>query len=142
MIYLATSQVFDDEMRAKVNKHIVQRGAGWTTYEEAFNPAEILSKLTYPQICLLDCATMWISNHLLAESDLESVQNQLIEGITSCESDLVIVSNETGMGVVPDNALARRFREAQGRLNIELAKIADCVVQVTAGLPLVLKGKL
>ena len=139
-VYLATSQVFDDEMRVKVDKHVVQRGAGWTTYEEFFNPAAILSKLTYPQICLLDCATMWLTNHLMAENCLQTAQNELLQGITSCDSDLVIVSNETG--IVPENALARRFREAQGRLNIELAKQAGCVVQVTAGIPLVLKGEL
>lgn len=120
----------------------MQRGAGWTTYEESFNPSAILSKLTYPQICLIDCATMWLTNHLLAENCLESAQQELLEGITSCDSELVIVSNETGLGIVPENALARRFREAQGRLNIELAKTADCVVQVTAGLPLALKGEL
>lgn len=129
-------------MRVKVDKHLVQRGANWTTYEEPLNPAKILSKLTYPQICLLDCATMWLTNHLMAENCLETEQKSLLEGITSCDSELVIVSNETGMGIVPENKLARRFREAQGRLNIELAKSADCVVQVTAGLPLVLKGEL
>jgi adenosylcobinamide kinase/adenosylcobinamide-phosphate guanylyltransferase len=78
----------------------------------------------------------------MAENCLETEQKSLLEGITSCDSELVIVSNETGMGIVPENKLARRFREAQGRLNIELAKSADCVVQVTAGLPLVLKGEL
>ncbi len=85
---------------------------------------------------------MWLTNHLLAEHDLAAAESELMFAIDACAADLVIVSNETGLGIVPENALARRFREAQGRLNIALAARADRVVQVTAGLPLVLKGSL
>lgn len=85
---------------------------------------------------------MWLTNHLLAENDLAAAEQDLLAAIDDCTAELVIVSNETGLGIVPENALARRFREAQGRLNIALAKRADTVVQVTAGLPLVLKGSL
>lgn len=140
--YLATSQIFDDEMQQKVTQHIRQRGAGWDTFEEPFEAAQILDQLRPNQICLLDCATMWLSNHLLAETDLARAQAGLLTAIETCAAELVIVSNETGQGIVPDNALARRFREAQGRLNIALAARAGCVVQVIAGLPLVLKGAL
>lgn len=140
--YLATSQIFDDEMREKVKRHIFQRGDTWVTHEEPMQAAEILRQLGTDQICLLDCATMWLTNHLLAESDLEAEQEDLLQAIATCPAELVIVSNETGLGIVPENALARRFREAQGRLNIALAAGADTVVQVTAGLPLVLKGSL
>jgi adenosylcobinamide kinase/adenosylcobinamide-phosphate guanylyltransferase len=129
--YIATSQVFDDEMKAKVAAHLRQRGTDWTTYEEPLEAATLLHQLPGDHICLLDCATMWLTNHLLAEHDLAAAQ-----------AKLVIVSNEVGLGIVPENALARRFREAQGRLNIALAASADTVVQVTAGLPLVLKGQL
>lgn len=129
-------------MKAKVATHLRQRGPGWTTYEEPFEAAKRLRQLSEDQICLLDCATMWLTNHLLAEHDLDAVQTELLAAISACRAELVVVSNEVGLGIVPDNALARRFREAQGRLNIALAARADTVVQVTAGLPMVLKGQL
>ena len=141
-VYLATSQILDREMRVKVDKHVVQRGIGWTTYEEDFNLSPILDSLHQSQICLLDCVTMWLTNHLLAGNDLATAQQDLLTAISRCNADLVVVSNEVGLGIVPDNALSRQFREAQGRLNIALAAQADCVVQVVAGLPLVLKGDL
>ena len=129
-------------MREKVKRHIFQRGSSWVTHEEPFLAAKVLRQLQPDQICLLDCATMWLTNHLLAENDLAAAEQDLLAAIDDCTAELVIVSNETGLGIVPENALARRFREAQGRLNIALAKRADTVVQVTAGLPLVLKGSL
>ena len=141
-VYLATSQVFDEEMRQKVDRHLEQRGGGWTTIEEPLDLRPVLSSLSSDQVCLVDCATMWLSNHLLAETDLGAVQTDLLKALRACPAQIVIVSNEVGHGIVPDNALARRFREAQGRLNIALAAQADLVVQVTAGLPLVLKGQL
>ncbi len=139
-IYLATSQVFDDEMRLKIRHHIAQRGSGWTTIETPFDLTPELAKLTRDQVCLIDCATMWLTNHLLAESNLNEAQTKLLNALKTCSAQIVIVSNEVGHGIVPDNALSRRFREAQGRLNIALAAQADRVVQITAGLPLVLKG--
>ncbi|SDX12042.1 adenosylcobinamide kinase /adenosylcobinamide-phosphate guanylyltransferase [Ruegeria halocynthiae] len=139
-IYLATSQVFDDEMRHKIRQHIAQRGDGWATIETPFDLSPELAKLAPDQICLIDCATMWLSNHLLAENDLVKAQSGLLAALRNCKAQIVIVSNEVGQGIVPENALSRRFREAQGRLNIALAAQADRVVQVTAGLPLVLKG--
>ncbi len=141
-VYLATSQVFDDEMRDKVQRHISQRGAGWTTVEAPFDLGPALGDLTPEDVCLIDCATMWLTNHLLDENDLEKAQVDLLQALKSCRAPVVIVSNEVGHGIVPDNALSRQFREAQGRLNIALAAQSDLVVQVTAGLPLVLKGQL
>ncbi|WP_171130820.1 MULTISPECIES: bifunctional adenosylcobinamide kinase/adenosylcobinamide-phosphate guanylyltransferase [unclassified Ruegeria] len=141
-VYLASSQVFDDEMRQKVERHIVQRGAGWTTIEAPFDLGPALCDLTADDACLIDCATMWLTNHLLAEHDLQAQQDALLQALRDCAAQVVIVSNEVGHGIVPDNALSRRFREAQGRLNIALAAQADLVVQITAGLPLVLKGQL
>ncbi len=141
-VYLATSQVFDDEMKNKVQKHVVQRGAGWETIEAPLDLSDALARLGADQVCLIDCATMWLSNNLLVENDLEQAQAALLEAVQNCPAQIFIVSNEVGHGIVPDNALARKFREAQGRLNISLAAQADLVVQVTAGLPLVLKGQL
>ncbi|WP_323779817.1 bifunctional adenosylcobinamide kinase/adenosylcobinamide-phosphate guanylyltransferase [Leisingera sp.] len=140
--YWATAQIFDSEMREKVSRHLMQRGSGWTTVEEPETASRVLDALTAKQICLMDCATMWLTNHLLAGNDLNLAQENLLAAIGRCRADLVVVSNETGLGIVPENKLARRFREAQGRLNIALATRADTVVQVTAGLPLLLKGAL
>ncbi|WP_405109963.1 bifunctional adenosylcobinamide kinase/adenosylcobinamide-phosphate guanylyltransferase [Phaeobacter sp. BS52] len=141
-VYLATSQVFDDEMRAKIDRHLHQRGTGWTTREAPMDLAPVLDSLTADQICLVDCATMWLSNQMLAEADLEAAQRDLLEALGRCAAEVMVVSNEVGHGIVPDNALARAFREAQGRLNIALARMADRAVLVTAGLPQVLKGTL
>lgn len=141
-VYIATSQVFDGEMQQKVDRHIEQRGSGWETIEAPLDLASVLAELSPDQACLIDCATMWLTNHLLAETDLDQAQAHLLSTLRSCPAQLVIVSNEVGHGIVPENALARRFREAQGRLNIALAAQADLVVQVTAGLPMVLKGHL
>ncbi|SLN49796.1 Bifunctional adenosylcobalamin biosynthesis protein CobP [Ruegeria meonggei] len=141
-IYVATSQVFDDEMEQKVQRHLAQRGADWTTIEAPLDLGPDLARLTPNDICLIDCATMWLTNHMLAENDLDQAQSALLQALRSCHAPVVIVSNEVGHGIVPDNALSRRFREAQGRLNIALAAQADLAIQVTAGLPLVLKGQL
>lgn len=129
-------------MQAKIDRHIVQRGPGWRTIEAPLELADTLSGLTADDICLIDCATMWLSNHLLAESDLAPAQDRLLSAIADTAASVVVVSNEVGHGIVPENALARQFRDAQGRLNIALAAKADLVICVTVGLPHVLKGQL
>ena len=140
--YIATAQAFDAEMRAKINRHITRRGPGWQTAETPLYPETELERLPQEVVCLFDCATLWLSNHLLAEHDLADASDRLLAALDACTARLIVVSNEVGHGVVPDNQLGRRFRDAQGRLNIELAALADVVVQVTVGLPRVLKGQL
>lgn len=142
MVYLATAQAYDAEMRAKIDLHQSRRGPKWTTRECPLDLAPALAALTPAQICLIDCATLWLSNHLLADHDIPAAQSSLLNALATCAAPVVIVSNEVGQGIVPDNAMSRSFREAQGRLNIALAARADLVVQVTAGLPNVLKGTL
>ena len=129
-------------MRGKVDLHIARRDKNWLLIEENLHLSGPLSTLESSQICLIDCATMWLSNHLLSDHDLPAAQAELLAAIDTCAADLVIVSNEVGHSIVPQNPLARRFREAQGRLNIDLAGRADLVVQISVGLPLVLKGQL
>jgi len=141
-VYLATAQAFDAEMRAKVDRHRDMRGAGWLTVEAPLDPGAALRDTTPDQIVLLDCATMWLSNQMLAEADLADAEKGLMSALADCPAPVVIVSNEVGLSVVPENALARRFREAQGRLNQTLAAQAGLVVNVIAGLPQVLKGQL
>lgn len=140
--YLATSQPLDDEMRAKVARHRARRDAGWTTHEAPLELGPVLSALGADSICLLDCATFWLSNHMMADSDLAAAQDRLLSDITNCPAEVIVVTNEVGQGIVPADALSRRFREAQGRLNIALAARAETVVQVVAGLPNLLKGTL
>ncbi|MBQ1204179.1 MAG: bifunctional adenosylcobinamide kinase/adenosylcobinamide-phosphate guanylyltransferase [Loktanella sp.] len=138
-VYLATAQVYDDEMAAKVARHRDMRGAGWITHEEPHHPGAILSQATPDQAVLLDCATLWLTNVMLADNDIPAASARLLQDLLACPAPVVVVSNEVGQGIVPDNALARRFRNAQGALNQALAAQADHVVAVMAGLPLVLK---
>ncbi|MGC1497101.1 MAG: bifunctional adenosylcobinamide kinase/adenosylcobinamide-phosphate guanylyltransferase [Sulfitobacter sp.] len=142
MVYVATGRVFDDEVRQRVKIHRARRDQRWTTVEAPLDLGPALAALSRDQVVLIDCATMWLSNHLLDGSDLKQAQSDLISALRSCAAPWVIVSNEVGHGIVPDNKLARQFREAQGRLNIALAAEADLAVQVIAGLPQVLKGQL
>ncbi|MBZ0123801.1 MAG: bifunctional adenosylcobinamide kinase/adenosylcobinamide-phosphate guanylyltransferase [Roseovarius sp.] len=141
-VYLATARAGDAEMREKIARHRRRRGAGWRDVEEPLEPGTALAAATASEVVLLDCATMWLSNHMLAGSDIAAARERLFAALTGCAAPVVVVSNEVGLSVVPENALARRFREAQGRLNQALAARAGLAVNVVAGLPQVLKGTL
>lgn len=141
-VYLATSQAWDDEMQERIDQHRDRRSQVWMTVEEPLDLGPVLGRCTADQVVLLDCATLWLTNHLLAEHDLEKEQAKLLAALSGCAARVVVVSNEVGLSIVPENALARRFRDAQGRLNQALAAQAGLVVAVWAGLPLVLKGQL
>ena len=136
------AQAFDDEMRDKLLKHKERRGALWKTIEEPLDIGRTLATISGENAVLVDCATMWLSNHLLAENDLAEAEAGLMAGLALCAAPVVIVSNEVGASIVPENALARKFRDAQGRLNQKLAAKAGLVINVVAGLPQVLKGEL
>lgn len=140
--YIATAQAFDDEMARKIRRHIADRGDGWTTIEEPLEVPETLGKLEAGSATLLDCATLWLSNALLADQAPDARGAALLDAVASVSGPLVIVSNEVGQGIVPDTKLGRDFRAVQGRLNQDLAAAADLVVLVVAGLPVVLKGQL
>ncbi len=141
-IYIATAQAFDDEMRAKIAAHIATRGDSWRTMEAPLNAADAFLGVADQDVVLLDCATMWLSNHLLEDTDLVLEEARLLAAIEQCKGRVVVVSNDVGMGIVPDNALARQFREAQGALNQKLAAQADFAALIVAGLPVVLKGQM
>ncbi len=141
-LYLATAQPQDREMRARIARHRARRGPGWRTREEPLAPGAALAGLGPADCVLLDCATLWLSNHLLAGSDIAAETDNLLESLCRCRARVVVVSNEVGHGIIPASALARRFREAQGQLNIRLAEQADLVVLITAGLAQTLKGRL
>lgn len=140
--YLATGRILDAEVQARVDRHIARRDARWHTVEAPLDLAPTLCELNATDVVLIDCATMWLSNHMIDGSDLIAAQTDLLSALQTCAAPWVMVSNEVGHGIVPDNKLARQFREAQGRLNIALAAQADLAVQVIAGLPQILKGTL
>ena len=139
-LYIATAQPFDTEMEEKIAAHRARRTAQWELKEAPLDLVEALSGLTSESCALIDCLTMWLSNHLLADTPLESLETDLLKALSICPAQLVLVTNEVGYSVVPENALARKFRTAQGQLNQRLAAAANKVVLVTAGLPLVLKS--
>ncbi len=138
-VYIATAQVFDDEMAQKIARHQQIRGTGWHTIEEPIGVAKALVGVSSDQAVLLDCATLWLSNIILGDHDLAEETATLIAALLACKGPVVVVSNEVGMSIVPDNALSRQFRNAQGALNQAIATEADRVVAVMAGLPMVLK---
>ena len=139
--YLATAQAFDAEMADRIALHRSRRGEGWTTFEEPLDLIGALKRITAPGApVLIDCLTLWTSNLLFAERDIEAEGDALSACLPQLAGPTIFVSNEVGLGIVPDNALARRFRDAAGRLNQKIAAAADRVVFVAAGLPLVLKG--
>tara|TARA_Y200000002_G_scaffold351987_1_gene330386 strand:- start:37 stop:558 length:522 start_codon:yes stop_codon:yes gene_type:complete len=139
-LYIATAQPFDTEMEEKIAAHRARRTARWELKEAPLDLVEALSGLTSESCALIDCLTMWLSNHLLADTPLEPLETDLLKALSICPAQLVLVTNEVGYSVVPENALARKFRTAQGQLNQRLAAAANKVVLVTAGLPLVLKS--
>jgi adenosylcobinamide kinase / adenosylcobinamide-phosphate guanylyltransferase len=139
-IYIATAQAFDAEMGVRIAEHKAMRGAGWQTVEAPLDLAGALGGVPADAAVLVDCATLWLTNHLLADHDLDAEALALTLALAACPAPVVVVTNEVGLSIVPDNALARRFRDAQGSLNQQLAAKADLVVAVWAGLPLTLKG--
>lgn len=140
--YIATAEAGDDEMRARIAQHRQSRMGQWTTVEAPLDLVGALADVQPDEAVLIDCATLWLSNHLLAEHDIPALSQNLIAALTACPALVVMVSNEVGWGIVPQNALARRFCDEQGRLNQRLAQAAGLVVTVVAGLPMVLKGQL
>ncbi|MFG1402856.1 bifunctional adenosylcobinamide kinase/adenosylcobinamide-phosphate guanylyltransferase [Xanthobacter sediminis] len=138
--YLATAEALDSEMVERIALHRAQRGAGWQTHDTPLALAPTLDALPPEQPALVDCLTLWLTNHLLADHDLEAESAALEAALARRPGLTVCVANEVGLGIVPDNALARRFRDAAGRLNQRLARKAGQVVFMVAGLPMMVKG--
>ncbi|MGR3491157.1 MAG: bifunctional adenosylcobinamide kinase/adenosylcobinamide-phosphate guanylyltransferase [Shimia sp.] len=140
--YIATAQAFDAEMTAKIAAHLAQRGPDWTTHDCPLDASEPLSAAARDDIVLFDSITLWMSNHLIAENDPEGEVTALIGHLEACSCPVVVVSDEVGLGLVPETPLGRAYRAALGRANQRLAAWADTAVFVAAGLPLALKGDL
>jgi adenosylcobinamide kinase/adenosylcobinamide-phosphate guanylyltransferase len=140
LVYLATAQAFDDEMRERIARHRADRGPRWRTIECTIDlPEAIAREASDNRVLLVDCLTLWTSNLLLAEHDFAAASQRLMDTLSVANSPVIMVSNEVGMGIVPDNALARQFRDMAGRLNQQVAAIADRVELVVSGLSLTLK---
>lgn len=141
-VFVATAEAFDDEMRARIAQHRADRDARWHTVEVPRDlPVMIDTLNARDAVLLVDCLTIWTSNLLLADADIPAGTAQLCAAIDRFEGLLILVANEVGQGIVPDNALARRFRDAAGLVNQAVAASANEVVLVTAGLPLTLKPR-
>lgn len=141
LAYIATAQALDAEMEDRIARHRADRDARWHTIEAPLALAAALARAGESHAAILvDCLTLWLSNLLLADRDVQREGMALAEAVAACPVPVVLVANEVGLGIVPDNALARRFRDEAGWLNQRLAAMADEVVFVAAGLPMVLKG--
>jgi len=143
--YIATAQAFDEEMKDRIEKHRQQRGNDWHTVEEPFDIVGALNKLKEYPVILLDCLTLWISNLMLNNIDIQREIEQFLNTINSSAfsfqpSALIIISNEVGMGIVPENKLARRFRDIAGMFNQKVAENSDEVYFVVSGMPIKIKG--
>ena len=140
-IYIATAQAHDEEMAARIKAHRERRGKSWTTLGALLDLPDTLRKANAKDtFVLIDCLTLWLTNVMLAELDCGVAVRDLIDAMSISKGTVVLVSNEVGSGIVPDNALARKFRDAAGEANQRIAAAADEVVLMTAGLPMVLKG--
>jgi len=138
--YIATAEPFDDEMRARIAHHIDRRGAGWRTLEAPIDLPGALAGQPEGEPVLVDCLTVWLTNVMLSGADVAAATRRLIAVLQAPRGPWFVVANEVGLGIVPDNALARRFRDEAGRLNQAVAAIAGRVLFLAAGLPLQLKG--
>jgi adenosylcobinamide kinase/adenosylcobinamide-phosphate guanylyltransferase len=127
-------------MAARIAQHRADRGEGWITHEAPLDLAVALAGAGEDEVVLVDCLTLWLTNHMLAGHDLAVQVRQLLDALSDCAAPAILVTNEVGWGIVPDNVLARQFRDEQGRLNRHVAAQADCVIAVLCGLPLALKG--
>ncbi len=139
--YLATGQALDEEMKLRIQRHKERRGAQWETFEAPLHILEILEALQNKgKPALFDCLTLWLTNLLLqGDEEPEAAISRLTGFVTTCSYPLIIVSNEVGCGIVPENALARRFRDLAGAANQQLARACRSVSFVSAGIPLALK---
>ena len=139
--YVATAEAGDEEMAARIKSHRERRGAQWRTIEAPRELAKALAACGDGPV-LVDCLTLWLSNLMLAEANVEEETAQLEETLAATKGPLVLVANEVGSGIVPSHALGRRFRDMQGVLNQRIAARAERVILMVAGLPLALKGTL
>ena len=141
-VYVATAQAGDVEMATRIMAHRARRGANWTTIEETLKLDEALASAAgHGRPVLVDCLTLWLSNLMLGGGDVDEATDDLVRTLDEVTVPVVFVSNEVGLGIVPETPLGRAFRDSQGRLNMRMAARADRVILMAAGLPLTLKDR-
>lgn len=142
-IFIATCAPLDEEMKQRVERHQKERGQSWTTIEAPIGlPEVIIENQSKADVIVVDCLTLWISNILLETNDQETIPrhiHNLIHSIETAQCAVILVSNEVGTGIVPDNALARRFRDVVGHVNQNVAACSDKVIWMAAGIPVKIK---
>jgi len=140
LLYLATAQAFDDEMAERIARHRADRGPRWRTIDCPIDlPDAIRRNATGRHVLLVDCLTLWATNLLLGGADIDLATDDLIAALAASPCAVILVTNEVGMGIVPDNPLARQFRDIAGRLNQRVAAIAPSVVAMVAGIAMTVK---
>ena len=138
-VYIATARAWDEDMRHKIAAHATRRGPDWALIEEQVDLAAVCANRTADEVVLIDCATMWLTNLMMDDLPWEDRAEAWIAAMASAPARFIVVSNDVGGGVTPDNAMARAFQRMQGALNQRLAAALDAVTLVTAGLPQHLK---
>jgi len=139
--YVATGRAFDDEMVARIAQHKTDRGEGWTTHEEPLDLVGTLARIDGAgRVALVDCLTLWLTNLMMAERDIAAESVRLMATLPGLTARVIFVSNEVGLGIVPENRMAREFRDHAGRLHQNIAASVADVYFIAAGLPLKLKG--
>ena len=139
--FIATAAPGDAEMADRILRHQADRGARWRTLEAPLALAEMLARLEAEDVAVIDCLTLWLSNSMAEEGGHAGRVEALVPALSACPAQLWLVSNEVGWGIVPDNALARRFRDEAGHLHQAIASVADEAVLIVAGLPVMLKSR-
>ena len=140
-VYVATGQAFDREMSDRIDIHKERRGKEWSTVEDPFDLAGVLETNAAPdKAVLVDCLTLWVTNLMMQDKNVHEESDMLLATLPLLAGLVILVSSEVGMGLVPDNYMARAFRDHAGRLHQQIAAIADEVYFVAAGLPLKMKG--
>ena len=137
--FIATATAEDAEMADRIARHQVERGLLWQTLEAPLALAETLVRLVPEDVAVVDCLTLWLSNSMAEAQGHAARLDALVPALLACPARLWVVSNEVGWGIVPDNALARRFRDEAGHLHQHIARVADEALLIVAGLPLTLK---
>ncbi|MBY8823618.1 bifunctional adenosylcobinamide kinase/adenosylcobinamide-phosphate guanylyltransferase [Sphingomonas colocasiae] len=141
LVFVATAQAFDAEMTDRIERHRADRGDRWTTVEAPLDLAGAIRAESAPdRILLVDCLTLWASNLMIADRDIAAEAAGLTRAITAAAGPVILVANEVGLGIVPDNALARRFRDVAGAINQAVAACVGEAVLVVAGLAMPLKS--
>jgi adenosylcobinamide kinase/adenosylcobinamide-phosphate guanylyltransferase len=140
LIYVATGEALDAEMHERIERHRADRGARWRTVEAPLELPDVIRRESAPgRVLLVDCLTLWLSNLMFGERDVSIETDRLLAALRAAQGTVLLVSNEVGMGIVPENALARRFRDEAGRLNQRVAAAAHEVLLVAAGLAVRMK---